>query len=90
MPRLSVDKQTAMVQRVRKEILAYKADRLADGFTVEDVAAALGFKPTTMYERIKHPEGLTLLEVLRVANTLNVSVPVLIGANVPIKEGAVS
>ena len=62
MPRLSVDKQTAAVQSVRRNILAYKAERLADGVPVEQIATALGFKLTTMYERISDPSKLTLSE----------------------------
>ena len=79
MPRLSVDKQTAMLQSVRRHMLGYKAERLASGADCECVAASLGFKPTTMYKRIKNPEDLTFVEVMRIANTLNISISTLLG-----------
>ena len=79
MPRLSVDKQTAMLQSVRRHILGYKAERLAAGSDCHKTAAALGFETPTMYKRIKHPETLTFVEVLRIANTLNISVSTLLG-----------
>ena len=92
MPRLSVDKQTAMLQNVRRHMLTYKAERLANGANMGDIAAALGFKLGTMNNRIRNPEGLTFTEVMRIANTLNISIPVLIGIaapSAPVKEDAV-
>ena len=68
-----------MLRCIRKHILTYKAERLADGVDNKTIAASLGFKAGTLYSRIKHPEGLTLVEVMRIANTLNISIPALLG-----------
>lgn len=50
MPRLAVDKQTAMLQSVRRHILGYKAERLASGIDCHKTAAALGFDWQKFYE----------------------------------------
>ncbi len=79
MPRLSVDKQTAMHQCVRRHILGYKAERLADGCDIGAISAALGFTISTLRNRINDPKKITIEELGRIANTLNISVSTLLG-----------
>lgn len=80
MPRLPQSKRESTKMYVRRQILAYKAERIADGIDYITVAAALGFTAGTFRNRINDIGKLTLDELLSVANTLNISVAALLGS----------
>lgn len=94
MPRLAKTKQEAILNNVVNEINAYKARRFFESSADRnDVAAALGFVTNTkMYRRLHNPADITLGELMSIANTMNISIPVLLGlqARTAVAEEAVS
>ena len=74
MPRLP--KTTAQRQR---DAVVSAIDGKRNGRDSRAAAAALGIPYITLWRRLKAPEDFTLGELQSIANTLNVSLPALLG-----------
>lgn len=81
MPRLSKTTAEKQLDALRDAVDVYLMRRTRDGVDCITAAAALGFKYSTLRDRRKHPETFTVGEIQRIANTLNVTIPTLLGEN---------
>lgn len=81
MPRLSQTVAEKQLDALRNSVDIYMMKRTRDGVDCSTAAAALGFKYSTLRDRRKRPETFTIGEIQRIANTLNVTIPTLLGEN---------
>ena len=64
---------------IRAHIAVYIDDRRRAGWDKDRIAASLGFAYSTLHKRRDRPENMTLAELQRISNTLNITIPTLIG-----------
>lgn len=81
MPRLSRTAAEKQLDAIRDAVDIYMMKRARDGVDCNTAAAALGFKYSTLRDKRKRPETFTIGEIQRIANTLNVTIPTLLGEN---------
>lgn len=81
MPRLSRTAAEKQLDAIRDAVDIYMMKRARDGVDCNTAAAALGFKYSTLRDKRKRPETFTVGEIQRIANTLNVTIPTLLGEN---------
>lgn len=81
MPRLSRTTAEKQLDAIRGAVDIYMMKRTRDGVDCNTAAAALGFKYSTLRDKRKRPETFTVGEIQRIANTLNITIPTLLGEN---------
>lgn len=81
MPRLSRTAAEKQLDALRDAVDVYMMKRTRDGIDCKTAAAALGFKYSTLRDKRNRPETFTVGEIQRIANTLNVTIPTLLGEN---------
>lgn len=81
MPRLSRTAAEKQLDAIRDAVDIYMMKRTRDGVDCNTAAASLGFKYSTLRDKRKRPETFTVGEIQRIANTLNVTIPTLLGEN---------
>lgn len=79
MPRLAKTQAERQCAAILREVDAYVADRRRNGFDAQSAAQSLGLTYTVLWRRRKNPESFTLSELQSIANTLNISLPALLG-----------
>ena len=79
MPRLPNTTSQRQRDAVVRAIDGYIAAGKRNGRDSRAAAAALGVPYITLWRRLKAPEDFTLGELQSIANTLNVSLPALLG-----------
>lgn len=80
MPRISQTEEQKRYASVIRHIDAYKSERYRRGDNKTAVAVALGLSQSRMYRILSGAaDTLTLKEIMTIANTLNISVPTLLG-----------
>ena len=81
MPRLSRTTAEKQLDAIRDAVDIYMMKRARDGVDCNTAAAALGFKYSTLRDKRKRPETFTVGEIQRIANTLYITIPTLVGEN---------